>query len=101
MPIGSRSAQYVAVATASAQFTNPMQPGQQYIFTSSVHCWVKVTATGGAAAANTADNILYIPGQQLPLMSPDNASTTTNSYVHVIREDVDGDACLRILEGAA
>lgn len=99
MPIGSRSAQYVAVGAGSAKFTTPMQPGQQYIFTANTDCWVKVTVTGGSAAANTADNIFYSAGQQLPLCSPDNGSTTTNSFVHVIYESAAGDATLRLVEG--
>lgn len=99
MPIGARAAQYVAVASASAQFTNPMQPGQQYVFSANVDCWVLVGATGASAAANTANNQLYIKGQILPLRSPDNGTTTTNSFVHVIRESVDGDATLALVEG--
>ena len=99
MPIGIRHTQYVAVGAASAKFTNPMQAGQQYLFVANTDCWVKVTVTGGAAAANTADNILYKAGMPpIPLKSPDNAGTTTNAFVHVIREAADGDACLMILE---
>ena len=49
MPFGVRSTQVIDVTGASAQFTNAMKSGQQYIFTSNVDCWVRVTATGGAA----------------------------------------------------
>jgi hypothetical protein len=100
MPIGIRHTQYVAVGAASAGFTTPMKSGLQYLFSANTDCWVKVTVTGGSAAANTADNILYKAGMGwLPLMAPDNAGTTTNSFVKVIRESADGDACLAILEG--
>jgi hypothetical protein len=99
MPIGVRHTQYVAVGAASAGFTNPMQPGQQYLFTANTDCWVKVTVTGGSAAANTADNIMYKASMgPIPLCSPDNNGVTTNSFVKVIRDSADGDACLAILE---
>ena len=103
MPSGTRTSQYLAVGAVSGEFTNPMQPGQQYVFTASTDCWIKVgvTGAGGDAAADTADNILYVSGQPpLPLCSPDNSGTTTNSYVHVIRDAADGDATLTIVEGA-
>ena len=58
MPVTMRTAQYVAVAGTSAKFTNAMVSGGQYRFTANTDCWVKVTATGGSAAANTADNHL-------------------------------------------
>lgn len=100
MPIGSRASQHLAITGTSANFTTPMSPGVQYMFTANVNCWVKVTTSGGAAAADTADNILYITGMQLPLKSPDDGTTTTNSYVHVISDGTNGDGCLRVLEGA-
>lgn len=95
-----RSSQVQTVTGSSQKFTNPMQAGQRYVFTANVDCWVKVTATGGSAAVSTADNVLYIAGQRLPLQSPDNAGTTTNSYVHMIKDTgmVDGRACLGIEE---
>ncbi len=87
------SAQYVAVATASAGFTNPMAPGAQYFFTADTDCWVKVTTTGGSAAADTADNVFVKSGMVIPLANPD-ASGTTNAFVKVIRQTADGDATL-------
>jgi hypothetical protein len=98
MPIGIRHTQALSVTTSSAKFTNPMQPGQQYMFTCDTNCWVKVAVTGGSAAATTADNIRYIAGMSLPLKSPDSGTTTTNSYVHVIG-DAAGAASLCIVEG--
>lgn len=89
----SASAQYVAVASASAKFTNAMVPGIIYRFTANTDCWVKVTATGGAAAASTTDNHLCLSGQTLILVNPDT-SITTNSFVHVIRNTADGKATL-------
>jgi hypothetical protein len=95
MPALSASAQYVAVATASAKFTNPMSPGILYRFTANTDCWVKVTVTGGSAAASTADNHLCLSGQTLILAAPaGDINTTANSFVHVIRNTADGKATL-------
>lgn len=100
MPIGARSAQYTTVTEASQKFTNPMQPGQQYVFSCTVNCQVKVTVTGGSAVLAAADNHVYVAGQLLPLRSPDN-SGTTNAFVHVIRiGGTSGVASLALIEGA-
>ena len=79
----------MAVAVASAGFTNPMSPGMFYRFTANTDCWVKVTTTGGAAVAQAADNIFCISGQVLILCSPDD-NATTNGFVKVIRNTADG-----------
>lgn len=103
----SASAQYVAVATASAGFTNPMVPGVLYRFTANTDCWVKVTTTGGAAEASTANNTFCISGQVLILASPDydaaspSSATTTNGFVKVIRNTADGKATLTPLIAVA
>ena len=91
----------MAVAVASAGFTNPMSPGMFYRFTANTDCWVKVTTTGGAAAVSTADNQLYIAGQVLRLQSPDGTGVTTNAFVHAIKDTgmPDGRASLGIEEG--
>ena len=99
MPIGSRSSQVVTISGTSAKFTNAMTPGVQFMFTANTDCWVTVALTGGAAVAAAADNILYLKGQQLPLTSPDDGSTTTNSFVHVIQASAGGSGCLRAVEG--
>ena len=93
MPFSPTDAQYVAVGAASAGFTNPMEPGKQYMLRSTVDCWVKVTTTGGAAAAATTQNIPVKAGVPLPLANPERSSTT-NAYVKVIRDSVDGHASL-------
>lgn len=93
MPYAITSTQYVAVASASAKFTNAMDPGKQYEFRTSTNCWVKVTVTGGAAAADTANNIYVAAGGVLYLANPDT-SIKTNAFVHVIRDSADGDATL-------
>lgn len=97
MPKTIRSTQYVAVAASSAKFTNAMVSGYQYMFTANTDCWVLVGATGGSAAADTANNILYIKGQVLFLANPDSDSTT-NSFVHVIQDSAGGDATLALIE---
>ena len=92
--------QYVAVATASAAFTNPMKPGVIHHFTSSTACWVRVTATGTAAVAATEHNIYCPADGVLLLVSPDtdkaqpSSTTTTNGFVKVIRASADGVATL-------
>jgi hypothetical protein len=80
-------------AGASAKFTNPMQPGCQYIFSCEVDCWIAVGATGGAAQADTAGNVFVKAGQEIPLANLED-SGTTNSFVHVISQAADGDASL-------
>ena len=98
MPFAITSTQYLSVTGTSGKFTNPMVPGRQYLFSADIDCWVKVTVTGGAAAADTADNILYKAGQLLPLANPD-ISATTNAFVHVIRQgSTSGDATLALLQ---
>lgn len=96
MPV-MRSSQYVAVATASAKFTNPMQPGFEYRFATNTNCWVKVTVTGGTAAADTADNHYVPAGGVVYLRNPDQY-ITTNAFVHVVRDSADGDATLSLIE---
>lgn len=92
------SAQYVAVVTASAKFTNAMAPGSVYRFTANVDCWVKRAATDGAAAADTADNHLVLSGQTILLVG--DPLTATNNFVHVIRAgSTDGKATLSLLKG--
>lgn len=86
-------AQYLAVATASAKFTNAMEPGIIYRFTANTDCWVTVAATGGAAVASAANNHFCISGQTLILANPDTSSKT-NAFVHVIRNTADGKATL-------
>lgn len=94
MPFTPGDTQYTAVTDTSAKFTNAMHPGKQYTFSCDVDCWVKVTVTGGAAAADTANNILVKAGTVLPLANPDN-SATANAFVHVIRQgSTSGDATL-------
>jgi O-acetylhomoserine/O-acetylserine sulfhydrylase-like pyridoxal-dependent enzyme len=97
MPYAIRSSQYVASGAASAKFTNPMEPGFQYRFVCSADVWVKVTVTGGAAAADTADNHFVAAGQPLLLANPDN-SGTTNAFVHVIQQTGAGDCTLSLIE---
>jgi hypothetical protein len=92
-----RSTQYLAVTGTSGGFTNAMEPGFEYMFVANEDCWVKVTVTGGAAAADTADNILYIKGQQLFLKNPDHRGTT-NSFVKVISDGTNCDAVLSLIE---
>jgi len=90
--------QYLALTSTSAQFTSAMEPGFIYRFSANVDCWVRITTTGGAAAANTANNILYIAGQSLWLANPD-VDGTTNAFVHAIEDIADGDASLTRYSG--
>lgn len=93
-----RSTQVLTIAAASAKFTNAMQPGQQYWFISTTDCWIKVTATGGAAAVGTADNIFVPANVYVPLQNPD-FSGTTNSFVHAIQAASGGTGNLILQEG--
>lgn len=99
MPFAPISTQYSAVTGTSAEFTAPMAPGRQYTLSCDVDCWVKVTTTGGAAAADTANNILVKAGTVLPLANPDT-NITTNAYVCIIRQgSTSGDATLTLWGG--
>lgn len=84
------------MGAASAKFTNPMQPNNQYLYTCESDSWIKVTTTGGAAAADTAGNMFVKAGMMIPLMNPDD-SGTTNAFVHAIRQTTDGDATLTLI----
>lgn len=90
---GFHSSQVLAVGASSAKFTNAMAQGVQYFFTCESDCWIKVAATGGAAAADTADNYFVKAGMMIPLCNQED-SGTTNSFVHAIRQTADGDATL-------
>lgn len=93
MPMTLGTSQYLAVATASAKFTNAMTIGVQYLFTCSSDCWIKVAATGGAAAADTADNHFVKAGARVPVC----ALNSTLSFLHAIRDTADGDATLSVV----
>ncbi len=97
MPVTITSTQVLAVTGTSAKFATSMVPGKQYIFTCENDCWVKVTATGGAAAADTANNIFVKAGMVIPLANPD-VSSTTNAFVHFIWQSVAGDCSLSRLD---
>lgn len=97
MPYAMTSSQYSAVGAVSAKFTNAMDPGRTYEFRTSTDCWVKVTVTGGSAAADTANNIFVKAGGVLYLANPD-VSIKTNAFVHVIRDSADGDSTLARLD---
>lgn len=98
MPKVRRSVQVATISDSSVKFTTPMQPGLDYVFVANTDCWVKVTTTGGAAVADTADNFFVLSGTEVPLRSPDNSGTTTNSFVHAIRNTANGTGCLIIVE---
>jgi hypothetical protein len=93
MPALKDLAQYLAIASTSAKFTNAMDPGILYRFTANTDCWLTIAATGGAAIASTANNHFCISGQVLILANPD-VSSKANSFVHVIRNTADGKATL-------
>lgn len=87
------TSQKLAVAATSAKFANAMAQGVQYLFTCENDCWITIAATGGAAIADTADNIFVKAGMVIPLCNMES-SGTTNSFVHAIRQSADGDATL-------
>lgn len=91
--ISGTDQQYTAVSGTSAKFTNAMLPGIGYRFTCNTDCWVAIGATGGAAVASTAGNTLCMSGQVLILRNADTSSVA-NSFVHVIRNAIDGKATL-------
>lgn len=95
MPIKIIQSQVLTVSGSSAKFTNPMATGQQYRFTATTDCWVKVGATGDSAAAATAGNHFVAKGQWLPL-SGDKAA---EQYVHAIQASAGGYATLSLIEG--
>lgn len=97
MPVTITSTQVLAVGAASGKFATSMVPGKQYIFTCENDCWIKVAATGGSAAADTANNIFVKAGMVIPLACPDTNSRT-NAFVHAIRQTSDGDATLSQLD---
>ena len=91
---GIVSSQALAVTTgASAQFAAPMVGGCQYILTTEVDVWCRVTSTGGAAAADTANNTFVKAGIEYPLCNLED-SGSTNSFVHLIAQSTNGDATL-------
>ncbi len=93
MLVSVQSSQALAISGSSGKFTNAMAQGVQYLFSCESDCWIKVAATGGSAAADTADNIFVKAGQVIPLCNLED-SGTTNSFVHAIQQSVAGDATL-------
>lgn len=93
MLYGFASSQVLAVGATSGKFAAAMAQGVQYVFTCESDCWITVGATGGAAIADTDNNIFVKAGQDVPLANMED-SGTTNSFVHVIRQSADGDATL-------
>ncbi len=91
--VSVQSSQVLAVAGSSGKFTNAMAQGVQYLFSCESDCWIKVAATGGAAAADTADNIFVKAGMVVPLCNLEDTGTT-NSFVHAIQQSAAGDATL-------
>ena len=94
--VGVVSSQIKVTSGTSGQFTNPMVQGGQYLLRCEAAAWVKVTATGGAAAADTADNHFVPAGGQL-LLANLESSGTTNSFVHVIQDAAAGQCVLTLL----
>jgi hypothetical protein len=86
-------AQVMTVATASAKFTNAMEPGKRYRFTSTTACWVTVAATGGAAVVATANNH-YCPADGTLILRNPAIDGATLAFVHAIRVSADGKASL-------
>jgi hypothetical protein len=70
-----------------------MENGKTYVFTCEADCWIKVTTTGGAAAADTANNIFVKAGIPVALCNPD-ISGTTNAFVHFIQQTAAGSCSL-------
>ncbi len=91
-----RQGQILAISGVTAKFTNPMEPGQKYLFVADETSWVKVTVTGGAAAA-AADNIRFQQGQPPLILENPDRSGTTNAFVHVLA-DAAGHASLTLIE---
>ncbi len=90
------SAQALAVqVAASGKFAAAMEPGCAYEYCCEVDSWITVGATGGSAAADTANNVFVKAGTREPLANLED-SGKTNSFVHAIGQTAgaDGDATL-------
>lgn len=80
--------QYLAVASASAQFTNACTEGAKYVIVSTTACWAKFgadpTAVGRAAGNH------YIP----PNVPIEIVASMPSMKVALIRDAADGHASL-------
>lgn len=95
----NENSQLVAVGATDAEFTLPMQPGQQYVFTSNTNCFIRVSVTGAGGAA-TSSHTPVTAGQWVPLRGPERAGgATTNFFVHVIQSSASGRAMLAVVPG--
>lgn len=83
-----------AVSNVSAQMGVTMIVGAQYVFICTVDCWIKV---GSNPTASAADGNAFVPAKQPVWLCNHNGG----GKVAVIRDSVDGTACLYRLEGAA
>ena len=82
------------VTSSSQKFTLPMQPGQQYVLSTSTDLWFKLAATGGSITARAASAVFLGAGGAALLQNPDAA--TTDAFVFIIRDSADGHASLAI-----
>jgi hypothetical protein len=90
-----RQSQYLAVGATSGAFASEMIASRLYRFTANSDCWVRIGGVADSAAANTANNHLYIKGQTIYF----SRTAGDDGYVHVIRDAADGAATLSLIEG--
>lgn len=89
-----RNSQVVAVGAASAEITSALIPGHEYMLISTTNCWFRMSATGTAAVAATANNV-YLPADTPMSISCDSADA---GFISIIQASGPGTACLTVLE---
>lgn len=88
-----KTSQYLAVTTASQEITTAMPIHMQHRFSANVDCWIKISATGGAATKGAGSHFIKA-GQAVGL----EAESAAVAFVQVLGEAA-GHATLSVVTG--
>ncbi len=88
------SNQVVTVSGTTEQFGTAMNASGRYCMISTTDCWVRIGATGAAAAVAGTDSF-FLPANMLIEVA---AETTTLGFVNVIQASAGGSCCLVLAE---
>lgn len=75
------SVQNVVVDATTAQFANAMPAGETHCLISTVDCWVRIGATGGAATVGGTGSFFLPSGTYVQVLG----NTAATGFVNVIR----------------
>jgi hypothetical protein len=89
------TSQVATVSGSSVKVTNAMVAGRWYRLSTTTDIWFNVGATGGSAAAATANNHFLASGREFYLRTHD---ATNYGFVHAIQASAGGTVSLTLME---